>query len=105
MGIVNATNAATAAIENMAPIATVPPKINNVIRIPITVLNHTALTGVLVFSLTRAIHQLAGKQPSRAYAKVTREAATIHPWPMLKAHMMVRARMASAVRCGMTWSK
>jgi len=24
----------------------------------------------------------AGKQSSRAYAKVTREAATIHPWPI-----------------------
>lgn len=46
IGVVKATKAATAAIENNAPAASVPPKIKRVIRIPTMVLNHTALTGV-----------------------------------------------------------
>lgn len=46
IGIVKATNAATAPIENRAPTAKGPPKISNVIRIPMHVLNQTAFTGV-----------------------------------------------------------
>lgn len=53
MGIVNATKAATAAIENRAPAAILPPNINKVMQIPRPVLNQTALTGVLVCGLTR----------------------------------------------------
>ena len=39
-------------------------------------LNQTALTGVRVRLLTRLIQKEAGKQSSRAYAKVTLDAAT-----------------------------
>ena len=46
MGIVKATNAATAAIEKRAPAANVPPKMRKVMQMPRTVLNQTALTGV-----------------------------------------------------------
>ena len=46
IGIVKATNAATAAIEKRAPAASVPPKMRRVMRMPRTVLNQTALTGV-----------------------------------------------------------
>ena len=46
IGIVNATKAATAAIENSAPAASGPPKTRRVMRIPRVVLNQTALTGV-----------------------------------------------------------
>ncbi len=53
MGIVNATKAATAAMENRAPAASGPPNISKVMQIPILVLNQTALTGVLVCGLTR----------------------------------------------------
>lgn len=76
MGMVKATKAATAAIENKAPAAMLPPNINKVMQIPRQVLNQTALTGVFVCGLTREIHHEKGKQPSRAYANVTREADT-----------------------------
>lgn len=76
IGIVKATKAATAAIEKSAPAAREPPKMSNVMRIPMTVLNHTALTGVRVCLLTRLIQNEKGKQSSRAYAYVTRDAAT-----------------------------
>lgn len=76
IGIVKATKAATAAMENRAPAASGPPNIRNVIQMPRVVLNQTALTGVCVCLFTRLIHQEQGKQPSRAYANVTREAAT-----------------------------
>ena len=66
IGIVNATNAATAAIENRAPAASGPPKTRRVMRMPSVVLNQTALTGVWVYLLTRFIHQEHGKQSSRA---------------------------------------
>lgn len=49
IGIVNATKAATAAMLKIALMAYVPPKISRVRRIPIAVLNQTALTGVLVW--------------------------------------------------------
>ena len=76
MGMLKATKAATAAIENKAPAASSPPKIKRVMRIPTMVFIHTALTGVFVCLLTRLLHQEKGKQPSRAYANVTRDAAT-----------------------------
>ena len=66
MGIVNATKAATAAIENSAPAASGPPKTRRVMRMPSTVLNQTALTGVRVCLFTLLIHQEQGKQSSRA---------------------------------------
>lgn len=46
MGIVKATNAATAAIEKRAPAASGPPNIKRLRQIPMVVLNQTALTGV-----------------------------------------------------------
>lgn len=46
IGIVKATNAATAAIEKSAPAASGPPKTRRVMRMPSVVLNQTALTGV-----------------------------------------------------------
>ena len=82
MGIVKATYAAMAPTEKMAPIAIGPPKIKSSKQIPTDVLNQTAFTGVCVCLLTRLIQKDAGKHPSRAYAKVTLEAATIQPWPM-----------------------
>lgn len=105
MGMVNATYAAIAPTEKIAPIATVPPKMSNSKQQPMVVLNHTALTGVYVILLTRLIQKEAGKQSSRAYANVTRDAATMHPWPMKKAQMIVIERTASAVFCGMTWMR
>ena len=66
MGMVKATKAATAAMENSAPAARGPPKTSRTMRIPSTVLNQTALTGVWVCLLTRFIHQEQGKQSSRA---------------------------------------
>src|SRR5271155_4565768 len=48
MGMVKATKAAMAAMLKIAPIATLPPKMSRVRQIPMTVLNQTALTGVLV---------------------------------------------------------
>ena len=66
IGIVKATKAANAPMEKMAPIATGPPNISNVVRMPMTVLNHTAFTGVTVCLLTRLIHHEQGKQSSRA---------------------------------------
>ena len=74
IGVVNATNAAQAPILKMAPIATGPPKISKRQRTPIAVLNHTALTGVRVYLLTCFQILERGKQSSRAYAKVTRDA-------------------------------
>lgn len=52
IGIVKATKAATAPIENKAPAASGPPKMRRSITIPIMVLNQTALTGVRVCRLT-----------------------------------------------------
>ena len=46
IGMVNATKAATAAIEKIAPMATVPPNMSSVMAIPMVVLNQTAFTGV-----------------------------------------------------------
>lgn len=66
IGIVKATNAAIAPIENKAPTARGPPKISKVIRIPTHVLNQTAFTGVSVVLLTRLIQEEPGRQPSRA---------------------------------------
>lgn len=66
IGIVKATKAATAPIEKRAPAASGPPKISNVMQMPTTVLNQTALTGVLVCLLTRLIHHEKGKHSSRA---------------------------------------
>ena len=66
IGIVNATKAATAAIENSAPAASGPPKTRRVMRMPSVVLNQTALTGVRVCLFTLFIHQEQGKQSSRA---------------------------------------
>ena len=66
MGMVKATKAATAAMENSAPAAIEPPKTRRTIRMPSTVLNQTALTGVWVCRLTRFIHHEQGKQSSRA---------------------------------------
>ncbi len=66
MGIVKATNAATAAIEKSAPAARGPPKMRRVMQMPRVVLNHTAFTGVWVCRFTRLIHHEQGKQPSRA---------------------------------------
>lgn len=105
IGIVKATYAAMAPTEKIAPIATGPPKIKRSKQMPIVVLNQTALTGVYVILLTLLIHQEPGKQPSRAYAKVTLDAATIHPWPMEKAQTIVKARTARAIFWGMTWMR
>ena len=66
IGIVKATKAATAAMENSAPAASSPPKTRRVMRMPSVVLNQTALTGVCVCLFTRFIHQEKGKQSSRA---------------------------------------
>ena len=63
-------------MEKRAPAATGPEKIRKERAMPMVVLNHTALTGVLVRWFTRLIQDEAGRQSSRAYAKVTREAAT-----------------------------
>lgn len=46
IGIVKATKAATAAMENRAPTARGPPKIKRSMQMPTLVLNQTALTGV-----------------------------------------------------------
>ncbi len=66
MGMVNATYAAMAPTEKMAPMATEPAKMRKRIQIPILQLNHTALTGVRVRGLTFLIQNEAGKQSSRA---------------------------------------
>lgn len=66
IGIVKATNADTAAIEKIAPMAISPAKMSKVMRIPMVVLNQTALTGVCVCLFTRLMICEAGKQPSRA---------------------------------------
>ena len=79
IGIVKATKAATAPIEKSAPTARAPPNIKKVMRIPMPTFHQTALTGVLVLVFTCEIHPENGKQPSRAYAKVTRDAATMFP--------------------------
>src|SRR2546423_11967259 len=63
IGTVKATKAAIAA---MAPIATIPPKTSVVRQMPITVLNHTAWTGVWVYLLTLFQMRESGKQSSRA---------------------------------------
>lgn len=66
MGMVKATNAATAPMENRAPAASSPPKIRMVMAMPTKVLNHTALTGVRVWRLTRfVIRERGPKQSSR----------------------------------------
>ena len=46
MGIVKATIAAIAPTEKIAPIATSPPKMRRRSKMPMKVLNQTALTGV-----------------------------------------------------------
>jgi len=97
MGIVKATIAAMAPTEKMAPIETEPPNIRRRRRIPIIVLNQTAFTGVYVVLFTFLIQDENGKQSSRAYAKVTRDAAIIQPWPMEKPHTMVRPKIARAI--------
>lgn len=76
IGIVKATKAATAPMEKRAPAGTGPAKIRRERAMPMAVLNHTALTGVLVCWFTRLIQDENGRQSSRAYAKVTREEAT-----------------------------
>lgn len=48
MGKVNATKAAQAPMENIAPIARDPPKISSKRAHPMAVLNQTAFTGVCV---------------------------------------------------------
>lgn len=79
MGMVKATNAAIAPIENRAPAASSPPKISTAMAMPTAVLNHTALTGVRVWRFTRLVTLDSGpKQSSREYANVTREAATLY---------------------------
>src|SRR5579871_1847856 len=52
MGIVNATKQAIAPTEKMARIATFPANMRQQSRTPTTQLNHTALTGVLVYLFT-----------------------------------------------------
>lgn len=52
MGMVKATNAAMAPMENKAPAASSPPKMRTVMARPMMVLNQTALTGVRVCRLT-----------------------------------------------------
>lgn len=79
IGVVNATKAAQAPIEKMAPIVNEPPKINRSNRQPIDVLSQTAFTGVRVCVLTCFHRFEKGKQSSRAYANVTLEAAIMHP--------------------------
>ncbi|KAL9103530.1 MAG: hypothetical protein Q9163_001448 [Psora crenata] len=76
IGIVKATNAPRAVIEKRAPTGIAPPKIRRVMRIPMTVLSQTALTGL-----------------------------TMHPWPIENAAMMVKASAARAVFCGKTCSR
>lgn len=76
IGILKAVYAATAPMEKSAPAATGPEKMSRDRRMPMAVLNQTALTGVNVCLLTRLIQNEAGKQSSRAYAKVTLEEAT-----------------------------
>lgn len=66
IGIVNATKAATAAMEKRALMAMGPAKIRLTMRQPIVVLNQTALTGVCVWRFTRLMMCEAGKQSSRA---------------------------------------
>lgn len=79
MGVQKATSAAMAPTEKRAPMEMDPPKMRSNMRIPRVVFAQTALTGVLVNGLT-CFHRLEkGKQSSRAYAKVTRDAAIIHP--------------------------
>ena len=48
MGVVKATNAAMAPMENIAPAARGPPKMRRSIIHATEVFNHTAFTGVLV---------------------------------------------------------
>ncbi|KAL2379150.1 hypothetical protein RJZ90_005486 [Blastomyces dermatitidis] len=74
-------------------------------NIPMTQLNQTALTGVWVYGFTFFQILDNGKQSSRAYAYVTREAAIMHAWPIEKQQIIVRARMATASLWGMTWNK
>lgn len=66
MGIVNATKEAMAPTEKMARIATSPANIRRQSRMPTAQLNHTALTGVLVYLFTFRHCLDMGKQPSRA---------------------------------------
>jgi hypothetical protein len=66
MGMVKATKAAIAAMLKMALMAMGPPNTNNVRQMPMTALNHTALTGVCVYLLTLFQMRERGKQSSRA---------------------------------------
>ena len=73
------TKAAMAPMLNSAPIAISPPKMSSKQAMPTAQFNHTAFTGVCVCLLTLLQILLSGKQSSRAYAKVTRLAAIMHP--------------------------
>ena len=64
IGVVNATKAASAPIEKIAPMARLPPKIRRSNRQPTALLNQTALTGVWVTVLTCFQYFESGKQPS-----------------------------------------
>ena len=66
VGVLKAIYAAMAPTENKAPMVSVPPKMRRSMMQPITTLNHTALTGVLVYGLTLLYHFEPGKTPSRA---------------------------------------
>jgi len=79
IGMVKATKAAIAPTLKIALMAISPAKMRRSKRIPMTQLNHTAMTGVLVTGCTCFQILENGKQSSRAYAYVTREAATMHP--------------------------
>ena len=66
MGIVNATKQAMAPTEKTARMASSPANIRRQSRMPTVQLNHTALTGVLVYLFTFRQYFDIGKQPSRA---------------------------------------
>ena len=66
IGVVKATKAAMAPMLKMAPMAYWPPKMSSRSRMPMTLLNHTALTGVSVRVLTCFQYFESGKQSSRA---------------------------------------
>ena len=91
---------AIAPMLKIAPIANPPPKMSRRQIIPMNVLNHTALTGVLVRVFTCFKKLEKGKQSSRAYAKATLEAAIMHAWPMANPAIIVRDRIARATSMG-----
>lgn len=65
MGMVKATYAAIAAMENKAPAAMGPPKMRRVERMPMVMFAMTAFTGVLVCGFTCFQMCERGKQSSR----------------------------------------